>query len=660
MRPDGRPAPRPASVAWPLLAAAVLTLLNCVKPLHIDDSAYYYYAAHIANHPLDPYGFEVFWYERPQPAHEVLAPPVVPYWWAAAIRLFGDRPVLWKLWLFPFSLLLSAALYHLFWRFAPGWEVPLLWAAVLSPTVLPGYNLMLDVPALALGLAALAVFMRACDRDAPRSAAVAGVLAGLALEAKYTALVVPPTLLLYGWLYRKPRLPGLECPALGCCLDTRPERQRRDGPRAGAWGLCPAETPTSPERQRRDAGALSRRWRSGLVSPPRSVFLQTVLACAVALAVFGAWEAAMARLYGQSHFLYHLLGPGAVTRDNPSPILSLVMLLGGTGPALALLSLTALGIRGRVMLATGVALLLGYAALVGLGDDAGRSLRLAFFSFVGAPGCRIRFTAETLLFGIPGLLLCGTLAAVVRRSGQDRANCFLAGWLVLELCGHFALTPFPAARRVMGVSVVATLLIGRLASRTCRTRRRALWARVVLLGGIGLGLSFCAVDWCDARAQEQAAARAAHLLQRQKGVVWYVGHWGFQYYAERAGMKPVIPGKSRLRRGDWLIAPDSGIAQQHITLPRDRAEAVDVISGAGGIPLRTVAGYYGSRTPLEPLQGPRVTVTVYRIRADFIPAAANPAGRGFTGVSSHPDTSPAPPPSSSCSRGYSSASRRRP
>ena len=72
------------------LLALVYTLLNAVKPLHIDDGAYVCYAHQDAAHPLDPYGFIMFWWNAPEPANHVLAPPVLPYWWACGIRLFGD------------------------------------------------------------------------------------------------------------------------------------------------------------------------------------------------------------------------------------------------------------------------------------------------------------------------------------------------------------------------------------------------------------------------------------------------------------------------------------------------------------------------------------------------------------------------------------------
>src|SRR5262245_60774804 len=105
--------------------ASLYTLLNAVKPLHIDDTAYYYYAAQVAERPLDPYGFDIHWYDTPQLANTVLAPPLLPYWWSLAIRLFGTNLFLWKLWLFPFAWLFVWSLDALFRRFAHSLEAPL-------------------------------------------------------------------------------------------------------------------------------------------------------------------------------------------------------------------------------------------------------------------------------------------------------------------------------------------------------------------------------------------------------------------------------------------------------------------------------------------------------------------------------------------------------
>ena len=93
-----------------VVLALIFTFLNALKPLVTDDSAYYYYARQITRDPLRPYAFDIFWYQAPEPANSVFAPPLLPYWWSIALALFGERPFLWKLWLFPFSFLFVWAL----------------------------------------------------------------------------------------------------------------------------------------------------------------------------------------------------------------------------------------------------------------------------------------------------------------------------------------------------------------------------------------------------------------------------------------------------------------------------------------------------------------------------------------------------------------------
>ena len=189
-----------------LLAALLLTIVDASKPLVVDDPAYVLFARQILAHPTDPYGFEIQWYAVPVPALQVTAPPVLPYWLAASMAVFGDHPVAWKLALFPVALMFTAALHRLLARFAAGLEVPLLWMTVVSPSVLPFMNLMLDLPARALALLALALFLSACDRSSARTAAAAGLAAGLAMQTKYTGVIAFSLLLVWGFLSRRMRL----------------------------------------------------------------------------------------------------------------------------------------------------------------------------------------------------------------------------------------------------------------------------------------------------------------------------------------------------------------------------------------------------------------------------------------------------------------------
>ncbi|HKQ62717.1 MAG TPA: hypothetical protein VJS92_15610, partial [Candidatus Polarisedimenticolaceae bacterium] len=181
-----------------LATAAALTLLNAVKPLHIDDPFIYRVAEQVVHHPLDPFGLDMLWVQWPTPVVEELTPPLVPYWWAIALAVAPAQPLLWKLWLLPFALLLVFALHALLRRFARGVELPLTVLTALSPAVLPGFNLMQDVPALALALSALALFLAARP-------AAAGGIGGLALQTKYTAAAILPVMALRALLTRRLR-----------------------------------------------------------------------------------------------------------------------------------------------------------------------------------------------------------------------------------------------------------------------------------------------------------------------------------------------------------------------------------------------------------------------------------------------------------------------
>jgi hypothetical protein len=541
----------------PLLGLLALTLifagLNCLKPLHMDDGTYYWYAAHIAGHPFDPYGFEM---DTNISANHILAPPVVLYWWALGLRLVGSNPHLWKLWMLPFGLMLAGALYALGRRFARGLEMPLVWMAVLSPAVLPAWNLMLDVPALALSLFALTLFFRACDRRSTGLATLAGLVVGLAMQTKYTAFIAPAAMLVYGILFRRKSL--------------------------------------------------------------------AVLAAALGVAVFCTWEWFLISRYGESHFLYSLHQRDRVfwLRVVRS-MLPLATILGGVTPVLALLGLVALEVSRCALRIAGVVVCLGYVLIAIVPDE--------YATWVRDPQTgQGRFILNHLIFGGFGLAAGGIGLAVVRRllvggisnpSGpQDgleipptnpRIEWFLVTWLALEVAGYFVLSPFPAVRRVMGIVTVGTLLIGRLASQTCRSQPRAGLVRGTVLGGILLGGGFFAIDLREAVAAKQAAEDAAQYLHTldPQATIWSYGLWGFQYYTEQAAIHTV---KLNPRPGDWLIAGDPRYSPW--PGPLHRLEVVAERQVTDRLPLRTVACYYGGRTALEHHEGPRYTCIIYRVR----------------------------------------------
>jgi len=159
--------------------------------VHIDDTVVLHVAANILRDPLRPFAGEFFWLEEPQPLAKVTTnPPLVSYWLAPWIALAGYREWVLHLSFAPFVALLMWGMHRLATRWLGAewawWAVGWL---MLSPAVLPGMNLMRDVPALALLVGGLACWVEGVERRGARWLAAGALLVGLAGLAKYTALI---------------------------------------------------------------------------------------------------------------------------------------------------------------------------------------------------------------------------------------------------------------------------------------------------------------------------------------------------------------------------------------------------------------------------------------------------------------------------------------
>ncbi len=607
----------------PLLLAAVVTLLNAAKPAVVDDTAYLLLARHIAADPLHPYGGKLFWYYSPEPAMQVLAPPVLPYWLAAGMKLFGENVILLKLWLFPFALVLCLSVRSLLRRFAAGVEREGLIAFALSPAVLPLFSVMLDVPALALGAAAVALFVKGCDEvHWWWCVLLAGVCCALAMQTKYTMLTVPCALVGYAF--------------------TR-------------------------------------------LGKPNSVLALVYLLAALipAVGLFAAWEWFLWQGTGQSHFLFHFKGNAGEGQDlwaklaerfaNAPPLLGQ---FGGLACGVSLAASAGIGWPKWVRIPAAVA--------VGLLVVAICTLPYSVTTPFGE-----RYDLSFLTFGLCGLSVIVTarvgLGRALWRNVADADTLFLVGWVVVEVVGMLGMTPFVAARRVVGVCLAVAVLLFHLSAKLGSSKPVGrewgvgLVTGSLLVGGriaviieswamkwgtsqpvvpkwgvgfaVGLGLLIYAVDCWDAQPEKVMAEQAAEVAKPEPGqTVWFTGHWGFQWYCDQAGMKHLDPwaGGTPMKAGDWLVtpvAPDENWFYRPCPFTTTQPTKVYVSTGKpvwepenlfprpdmklkkvadwvwlDGLSAHTIPPMYGGGSaPLKGRDTPRLRVAVYKVLEDWEP-----------------------------------------
>jgi len=249
-----------------------------------------------------------------------------------------------------------------------------------------------------------------------------------------------------------------------------------------------------------------------------------------------------------------------------------------------------------------------------------------------------RLTLNNILFGLYGLSLLAIIVLVIRNllthpspapvvesgtgsgvlnwkpwhlSAERRIDWFLVLWLVVELGAYFVLSPFPAVRRLMGLTVVITLIIGRVASRTWPGSDRDGYFRILVPAGVALGLIFYAINFRDAWCDKEVTGLAAQTIrQEQPGAkIWFMGGWGFAYYAGQAGMDDVSRGAPHA--GDWLVYNRNESFREQRPVP-DGFALVKNEQVNDWLPLRNLDCFSAGRTAIEHLEGPRSRVDIYR------------------------------------------------
>jgi hypothetical protein len=140
--------------------------------------------------------------------------------------------------------------------------------------------------------------------------------------------------------------------------------------------------------------------------------------------------------------------------------------------------------------------------------------------------------------------------------------------------------------------------------------------------GLVIAALYFESELSDARARYALIGKIAERLTTlgaapARETIWYTGHWEMQFYAERAGWRAVIPGASRLRRGDWLVIP------ANVDLPRiayppglERVVALAVVSPS---PWSTTPPYYSGAAPLRRQLVPHASARIYRVTRDLEP-----------------------------------------
>lgn len=174
------------------------------------------------------------------------------------------------------------------------------------------------------------------------------------------------------------------------------------------------------------------------------------------------------------------------------------------------------------------------------------------------------------LFLFAGVVLVHRIATCfrglsTRLSREERDSLVLLGlWLASAAAFIVLFSPFIAVRHIVPALPPVLLLL----SWQTRTWQRAPALKGSLAATAILGVLLAVSDWCYADAFRAMARRVAER-HGSRTRIWSVGHWGWQWYAGKAGFLEYDRGRSTVRPGDVVVWP-TFIHAQHLD-PADAA-----------------------------------------------------------------------------------------
>lgn len=162
------------------------------------------------------------------------------------------------------------------------------------------------------------------------------------------------------------------------------------------------------------------------------------------------------------------------------------------------------------------------------------------------------------LFTAGGLsLLAVAVARLVRRA--DAETVLLGLWVVGTFLFATVINWSTNGRSVLPMVPAAGILLLRRIEQHAKGRSAAVTRGLAAAVAAGAVLAV-GVAWAD-RSLADSARRAAREIHSKYGGkdarLWFEGHWGFQYYMEALGAKPIDEKVSRFYPGDVIVVPEN-------------------------------------------------------------------------------------------------------
>jgi 4-amino-4-deoxy-L-arabinose transferase-like glycosyltransferase len=196
------------------------------------------------------------------------------------------------------------------------------------------------------------------------------------------------------------------------------------------------------------------------------------------------------------------------------------------------------------------------------------ALLLWRFPLFGNPSRQspLGFAAQWSLFLLAGAAVLAL--PIIEMKRRRTAESWLLLLWVLGTLGFCVFNWTINGRSILPMAPAVAILLLRRIEDQGGVRRSFRWC---LGAGVALSLVTAFADYRLAASGRAVVKDIGQRLESlPKGAIWFQGHWGFQYYAQANGWRPLDSQQSQPQSGDLIVLPVNNTNLQQI--PPERVE----------------------------------------------------------------------------------------
>jgi hypothetical protein len=221
---------------------------------------------------------------------------------------------------------------------------------------------------------------------------------------------------------------------------------------------------------------------------------------------------------------------------------------------------------------------------------------------------KLVITVQALLY-LAGAICILALSIADLRRNRDATSLLLFLWIAGTVVFAAGMNWTINARSLLPLVPAVGIVIARRLDelRLPATRAQSLAVAACLIVSAAVSLWVATADMALARTARAAAQFVQQKTHGDVSSTWFQGHWGFQYYMQQFGAKPLDQFANGVKFGDLVVIPVYNTSLSKFPLKTAAPEQMDFAANTGVVTMNPDAGagfYFSGWGPLPFAFGP--------------------------------------------------------